>query len=232
MNDRNHSNTDNIKKERNLNGTPVFFLLILIITMMLLHVFNVFPYIAGLTNSHTILLLSIRPFAIMGIMSLVAVGLLFWLTFGQWSKFSTVLKIKKLSIIIFSICVFLTGFLPYRPWRAMHTRGFRDHIKAKIDIQDIQTWLAKLEMSGQDYDYRKKLPSTEWPDCIRKLSPENVTIGTFLADRPTVLLSWGGGSTGMWGVVVSVPKPDVPLHLHDAGFYKLKLDENSYIWHG
>jgi len=176
------------------------------------------------------LLVVIGFFAIIGTVRLIS----------NWNRYANKKRLIRIYQIVISILVtillalfVLSLFTPIIPYLGMpgykpFTYGFRDRIRSKADIEDIQNWSKTL--SKKDC-IDNRILSDKWPESLRELNPKYVFFSTDENGNPKVRLTWGSGF-GHWGVEIGMEDMKIPpSDFSQYGEYRLPLEPGVYVWH-
>jgi hypothetical protein len=111
-----------------------------------------------------------------------------------------------------------------------HTNGLVERMTKEADIESIQSWLDGLGTNiiiGSNLSDKSK-----WAPAIRRLEPNHVFIGVLGDQKRYVRLVWGSAMTGRCGLIVGANEKEIPLNDFYASEYRVKLNQNSFVWYG
>jgi hypothetical protein len=128
---------------------------------------------------------------------------------------------------------------------SIYMRGFAKCVEHNADLAAIRTWLGTLEpddcvvyyvtnpREGTKSSRPKYLEQARRPAPIAAMEPKNVVLSLYDDESPRVRLTWGGGLTGHWGLVVgpeSMPTPESDLSRY--GEHRQEIQSGVYVWYG
>ncbi len=113
--------------------------------------------------------------------------------------------------------------LHYKPSPiAAFLKGFRDNICSKADIPAIRSWKPKVQNDQTEW-----VPETGWPEPVKELSPESVTVHQY--EQRVQFVCGGGGFMGHWGMIVG---PETMLTPTSSGMDTyLPLSPGAYVYY-
>jgi hypothetical protein len=230
-------------------------LLAFIVVYVILVPIGGFHYFCGWYNPYLLFYIACFVFPIMTTISILLLLYTVIWTFRlliNWTKYTR----KKKFIRIIHVCiplVFIGSFLisifthidiplcqfGYKSF----TYGFRERIKSKADIEDIQNWVGTLQdedCTGETIDlFRDADPlksqwpdSIEWPKSLKVFNPRFVNLDFDKNRNPKVRLTWCGIFVD-WGVVIGMENMEIPPSDFSRweGEYRLPLGPGAYVWH-
>ena len=172
--------------------------------------------------------------------------------FIDWTKCTR----RKKFIRIIQVCIpmtlivsFLVSVLTpietslWQPGYKPFTYGFRERIRSKADIEEIQNWLETLkdeDCTGETIDllrnsdsFNSQWPdSIEWPESLKVFNPRFVSLDLDENKNPKVILEWCGIFED-WGVVIGMENMEIPTSDFSRweAEYRLPLGSGAYVWH-
>jgi hypothetical protein len=172
---------------------------------------------------------------ILPLLVMACLGLIFFLLIVQLVQTCIkgyFLSIKGTLIRIFftliSIFVIFTGFKVAKPGYISFTHGFKTRMQNEADINAIRMWLKTVEVKDEA---SCKIDEYEWPDCIKKLSPQYTFIEKSDNDEIQVRITWGW-PVSHWGLIVGPATMNIPeSDFRRYGEYRIKLEQGAYVWH-
>ena len=107
------------------------------------------------------------------------------------------------------------------------TNKFLQEMKEKADIPAIRSW---LNSSPNKYNSGVWVDGSEWPKCIKELSPNDIQV-FYDNNNRQIQLTWGGGF-GHWGLIVGPENMEIPeSDFEPHGEYRAFLEPGAYVFH-
>jgi len=191
-------------------------------------------YMAGLLNSGMIWILSSVSALVAWVGLLMIACLQFVRSLRGRHKMATVLWLSAAAGIVLAFALFFTGTTPSS--EVFFARGIIMHLEMQTDINAIQTWVESVDPSDCLDDQH---PSRRGRHLARDDQPPVLKRQTGMVDleldargAPSVRLTWFGGKSGTWGLVIG--RRDMRTPLSGPGMYGEKHTElrpGVYFWY-
>jgi len=170
-------------------------------------------------------LLVFAGLALLGIGSMI--GLIVWCIDHVWRSRAYVRAVVVSTVMfVLAAAVLWACVATAKPGPVSFLEGFRVWVKERVPLDEIRTWSRSI---NPDPSWSGQIPEEQWPEVVRELRPEIVSVHGTGADRE--LLLWWGGGFMHWGLAVGDDKNGrAELRSRDPSEWTLTVDRAAYVW--